>query len=167
MASDRSKSGASRPAIDPNLVYFNGIDAETGMYAMPPKAIDDLARNVRVRPGIATIAELHGEVPRSFAAPFGLDLTNVAEAGWAIVLAEETPREVSDALVPLIEHRRKQAGPLFKVLAYKKGEQVRDWYRRHQIAAGTFAAENVPYFLLLAGPPTAIPFDFQYLMGVE
>jgi hypothetical protein len=44
---------------------------------------------------------------------------------------------------------------------------VRDWYRRHQVAAGTFAAEVVPYFLLLAGPPTAIPFDFQYLIGVE
>jgi hypothetical protein len=52
-------------------------------------------------------------------------------------------------------------------LEYKKGEQVRDWYRRHRIAAGTFEATAVPYYLLLVGPPTDIPFEFQYLVGVE
>ena len=31
----------------------------------------------------------------------------------------------STALAPFIEHRRKQAGDLLKVLDYKKGEQVR------------------------------------------
>jgi hypothetical protein len=36
-----------------------------------------------------------------------------------------------------------------------------------QIGVGTFAAERVPYYLLLAGPPTAIPFEFQYLLGGE
>jgi hypothetical protein len=27
--------------------------------------------------------------------------------------------------------------------------------------------EIVPYYLLLIGPPDVIPFDFQYLLGVE
>jgi hypothetical protein len=167
MAAQGNKSGVSGPAIDPNLIYFNGIDADTGKYALPPVSLDDLARRVRIRPGVAELAELHGEAPRSFALPFDLELTDLAQAGWAVVFPEGTPQDVRDALAPLLEHRRKQAGALFKVLDYRKNEQVRDWYRRHQIAAGNFTAEMVPYFLLLAGPPTAIPFDFQYLIGLE
>jgi hypothetical protein len=161
-------SGTTGTDIDPDFVYVNGIDPETGKYAVPPESVADLAKRVRMRPGVDAFSELHGEAPRSFGIqPFGVDLTDLTEAGWAIVFAEDTPQEVRDALEPLVEHRRKQAGALFKSLDYKKGEQVRDWYRRHQIAPGTFAAESVPYYLLLAGPPTAIPFDFQYLLGVE
>src|SRR5260370_19476402 len=36
-------SGADATASD-NLVYFNGIDAETGQYAVKPQAVDDLAK---------------------------------------------------------------------------------------------------------------------------
>ncbi len=69
--------------------------------------------------------------------------------------------------MPLVEHRRAQAGDLVKVLDYKKGEQVRDWYRRHKIATANFEPELVPYYLMLVGPPTNIPFEFQYLLGIE
>src|SRR5262245_22297305 len=160
-------SGAGGTPANPDLIYFNGIDPDTGAYAVPPVSVDDLAKRVRARPGVATLAELHGEAPRSFAVPFGLDLTSLEDVGWAIVFPEDAPQEVRDALAPLVEHRRRQAGDLLKVFDYKKGEQVRDWYRRHRIAAGTFEATAVPYYLLLAGPPTAIPFEFQYLIGVE
>jgi hypothetical protein len=160
-------SVAGGTAAKPDLIYFNGIDPDTGTYAIPPRSIDDLAKGVRARPVVAAVAELHGETPRSYAMPWGLDLTDLAQAGWAVIFPEGTPQEVRDALAPLLEHRRKQAGDLFKVLDCKKGEQVRDWYRRYQIAAGTFAADVVPYFLLLASPPTAVPFDFQYLLGIE
>jgi hypothetical protein len=167
MPAIENSSAASGPAPDPNRIYFNGIDPDTGTYAVPPVSIDDLAKRVRARPGVETLTELHGEAPRSFAVPFGQDLTNLADVGWAVVFPEDAPQEIRDALAPLVEHRRKQAGDLLKVLDYKKGEQVRDWYRRHHIAAGTFEATAVPYYLLLVGPPTALPFDFQYLMGVE
>jgi hypothetical protein len=160
-------SGTGEVPSTPDLIYFNGIDPETGTYAIPPRSIDDLAQRVRTRPGVANLRELHGDTPRSFAVQFGLDLTNLADAGWALVLPEDAPREVHDALTPLVEHRRKQAGELLQVLDYKKGEQVRDWYRRHDIAPGSFEAAKVPYYLLLVGPPSAIPFEFQYLLGVE
>ena len=58
-------------------------------------------------------------------------------------------------------------GNLLKVLEYKKGEQVRDWYRRHGVATANFEPELVPFYLLLVGPPTLIPFEFQYLLGIE
>ena len=54
-----------------------------------------------------------------------------------------------------------------KVFDYKKGEQVRDWYRRHKIDTANFEPELVPYYLMLVGPPTNIPFEFQYLLGIE
>jgi hypothetical protein len=162
-----STSGAAVAPPDPNLIYFNGIDPDTGTYAVPPVSLDDLAKTVRARPAVAALTEVHGESPRSFAVPFDTDMTDLKDAGWAIIFSEDGPGEVRDALAPLVEHRRKQAGDLLKVLDYKKGEQVRDWYRRHHIAAGTFEATAVPYYLLLAGPPTAIPFEFQYLLGVE
>ena len=60
-----------------------------------------------------------------------------------------------------------QAGALFKQLDYKKGEQLRDWYHRHGISPGNLEPAIVPYYLLLVGPPTLIPFDFQYLLGIE
>jgi hypothetical protein len=167
MSANASASGAGGIPANPDLIYFNGIDPDTGTYSIPPASIDDLAKQVRARPGVAELVELHGETPRSFAMPFDLDVTNLQDVGWALVLPEDAPQEVRDALAPLVEHRRKQAGDLLKVLDYKKGEQVRDWYRRHHIAAGNFEATSVPYYLLLVGPPTAIPFEFQYLIGLE
>ena len=48
------------------------------------------------------------------------------QAGWGIIFHADTPQDVRDALEPLIEHRRKQAGKLVKELDYN-GEQMRDW----------------------------------------
>ena len=42
-----------------------------------------------------------------------------------------------------------------------------NWYRRYWVSTGNFEPELVPYFLLLVGPPTQIPFEFQYLLGLE
>lgn len=167
MSPNVSGSGSAGSSGKPDLVYFNGIDPDTGTYAIPPLSIGDLAKQVRARPGVSVLAEVHGEAPRSFAIPFGLDLTKLGDVGWAVVFPEDTSQEVRDALAPLLEHRRRQAGNLLQVFDYKKGEQVRDWYRRYHISAGTFEPTVVPYYLLLVGPPTAIPFEFQYLIGVE
>ena len=63
--------------------------------------------------------------------------------------------------------RSKAAGSLFKTLDYKTGEQIRDWYRRHEITPGSVDPEVIPYYLLIVGPPDEIPFEFQYLLGVD
>ena len=152
---------------DPRLVYVNGIDVETGNYAFPPQSVDDLAKQVLVRPGAEGFAQLHTETPRSFGVPFGMDPTKLEEAGWGIIFHEDTPHDIQDALGPLIKLREKQAADRFKVLDYKKGEQTRDWYQRHPVSAGNIDPEIVPYYLLMIGPPDLIPFDFQYLLGVE
>ena len=78
-----------------------------------------------------------------------------------------TPDDVRTALEPLMKLRKQQAGDRFKVLDYKTGEQARSWYQRHRISAGNVDPEVVPYYLLLVGPPDLIPFEFQYLLGIE
>lgn len=166
MSMDATAAGAAPAAIDPNLVYVNGIDPETGAYAVPPRSIEELAKAVRDRPGVETVAELHRNVTR-FGLPFNVDFNKLEEAGWGIVFHEDTPQEVRAALAPLVAARRDQAKTLFKELDYKKGEQTRDWYQRQGISVGGMDPEIVPYYLLLVGPPDLIPFEFQYLLGIE
>jgi hypothetical protein len=154
-------------AIDPNLVFVNGIDPETGNYAFPPRSIDDLAQAVRVDPAVGPYSRLVGsDLGISFRAPFGVALEDIKEAGWGIIFPEGTPQDVRDALTPLIKVRGNQS-TFVKELDYKTGEQIRDWYQRHGISPGNFDRELVPYYLLLVGSPTSIPYEFQYLLGVE
>ena len=121
---------------------------------------------MRDRPGVETVTELHRNVTR-FGLPFNVDFNKLEEAGWGIVFHEDTPQEVRAALAPLVAARRGQAKTLFKELDYKKGEQTRDWYQRQGISVGGMDPEIVPYYLLVVGPPDLIPFEFQYLLGIE
>lgn len=154
-------------AADPNLIHVNGIDFDTGNYAFAPRTIDDMAKQVFARPGLDTFSKVHDDKPRSFALPFDMNPNKLEESGWGIILHENTPQPVRDALEPLIALRRTQAGGLFKVLDYKKEEQTRDWYARHAISPANIDPALVPYYLLLVGPPDLIPFEFQYLLGVD
>jgi hypothetical protein len=162
-----NRKNAAPAPTDPSLVYVNGIDFNTGDYAFKPRSIDDLAKGVLAGPGVDSFSKRRGDKPRSFALPFNMNPTKLAEAGWGVVFHEDTTPDVRQALNPLIEFRRTQAGKRLQVLDYRKGEQVRDWYQRLGISAGNLNPEKVPYYLLLIGPPNLIPFEFQYLLGVE
>ncbi len=151
-----------------NLVYFNGIDAETGEYAIKPQKVDDLAKLARANPQVANVRDLRGETEmRSFGLPPGVDYGKLEEAGWGVIFHENASAELRAALAPLVDRRRQVAGSLFKALDYKTGEQTRDWYRRHGITPGALDPEVIPYYLLIVGSPEDIPFEFQYLLGVD
>jgi hypothetical protein len=160
-------SGADATASD-NLVYFNGIDAETGQYGVKPQTVDDLAKLARANPQVDPMRALRGETEmRSYGLPPGVDYNKLDQAGWGVIFHENAPADVKAALAPLIQKRAQEAGPLFKTLDYKTGEQVRDWYSRHEIKPGSVDPEVIPYYLLIVGPPDGIPFEFQYLLGVD
>lgn len=166
------KAAASEPngdpkTADPNLIYVNGIDFDTGTYAFAPRPVEDIAKLVLEHPGAERFADVHGDKPRSFALPFDTDPNKLDKSGWGVIFQADTPQKVRDALEPLIALRRTQAGERFKTLDYKKGEQARDWYDRHGITPGPIDPMIVPYYLLLVGPPEWIPFEFQYLLGVD
>jgi hypothetical protein len=166
MATNAQAAAAGLAADDPNLVYVNGIDFNTGQYAVPPRPFDEMAKLIGARPGVGTFDRTRGDRPRAFALPFGTT-EKLEDAGWGIVFPVDTPQQVRDALKPLIDIRAKRAGKRFKELDYKPGEQLRDWYARQQISPGNLNPNKIPYYLLLVGPPDKIPFDFQYLLGIE
>jgi hypothetical protein len=161
-----AQEATSTAADDPNLVYVNGIDFNTGKYAVPPRRFDNLAKLIRTRPGVDTFDKTRGDKPRAFALPFGTT-ERLEDAGWGIIFPADTPDPIRNALRPLIEFRAKRAGKRIKEFDYKPGEQLRDWYVRQQVSPGNINPNKVPYYLLLIGPPDQIPFDFQYLLGIE
>jgi len=162
-------SGASATSTDSDdLVYFNGIDAESGQYAVKPQTVDEIAKLARANPQVDRMRALRGETEmRSFGLPPGVEYKQLDQAGWGAIFHENAPDDVKAALKPLIDKRARQASSLFKILDYKAGEQVRDWYRRYEIRPGSVDPEVVPYYLLIVGPPDGIPFEFQYLLGVD
>ena len=155
------------PQPGKELVYVNGIDFDTGQYALQPQPIDEIAKRVFQRPELDKFSDVHAGHDRSFGVPFGVDLDQPVQAGWGIIFHPDTPQDVCAALAPLVAHRRKQIGDLVKELDYLKDEQTRDWYRRHGVSPGAVDPAIVPYYLLLVGGPELISFEFQYLLGVD
>lgn len=166
MAASTDNAASGSLAEDPTLLYVNGIDFNTGQYAFAPRSIDDIAKQVAQRHDPRSLEKTMGDKPRSFALPFRTT-EKVEDAGWGVIFPTNTPDAIRNALTPLIEFRRQRAGKRLKVLDYRPGEQLRDWYTRQQISPGNFSLSKVPYYLLLAGPPDQLPFEFQYLLGIE
>lgn len=147
-------------------IFVNGIDFETGDYAVRPLSAEQLVARIRGEPGTAKITAARDGALETFAVPLG-NLDDLGDVGWGVVFSADCPAEVRDALKPLLDLRQRQAGDLFKVLSYKAGEQTRDWYDREGVSIGDAEPEKVPYYLLLVGSPGQIPFDFQNLLGID
>jgi hypothetical protein len=84
------QTGAAQP--EKELVYVNGIDFDTGQYAVPPRPIDEIAKSVFQRPGLDEFSDVRAEHDRSFGVPFGVDLDQPAQAGWGNIFHPDTPQ---------------------------------------------------------------------------
>jgi hypothetical protein len=155
-----------------DLIYANGIDGRTGEYLVRPLRPAELAERARrpsedpeverwLRLAWENISQPHLGIP------FDVDPVEVAEAGWAVVVSTAETTDVATALAPLIEHRRRQAGPRVRVLDHRPGETWTAWLGRHGVGPGSIDPDKVPYYLLVIGRPGLIPFSFQYLLDVE
>lgn len=100
---------------------------------------------------------------------------NLDEVGWGVIFPQDAPKERKEALKELLELRREQAGrnreDFFHIFdetnGYRAGESALDFLRRNNALGGQTNPENVPYYLLLAGGPEEIPFDFQYGLDAQ
>lgn len=98
----------------------------------------------------------------------GLDPEILEQAGWGLVVPEDTTSDVVEALRPLIDWRRRNmGGQAPRQLIYRRGESSTDFRNRHDLAPGVVDPTKVPYYLLLVGPPTAIPFAVQQGLGIQ
>lgn len=148
--------------MNEHKLHFNGIDGATGGYAIPPCPLEDVADLVasrRVAPPLR---------PRPL--KFGLDPLDLADAGWGIIWPEDARPQDREALQPLLDLRRAQASrkqeSRFKEFRYLPGETILEFWSRHGLGPDAVDPEKMPYYLLIVGEPSEIPFGFQMELGV-
>jgi hypothetical protein len=169
----REKVSANVTGDTDGLVYANGIDATTGEYLLPPlppEAIAELARGEQRDEGLlAAVKTATGASEEHLGLPFDVDPANPAQAGWGVVFAADEDPQVKAALVPLLALRQGEVtdAERYKELDYVAGESRRRWLARHGVAAGNVDPTCVPYYLLVVGCPTKIPFGFCRELSVE
>lgn len=150
------------------LLYCNGVDRATGRYLQPPLAPADLVERLR-----GHVPSPQGEL-RGRPVP-GVDERDLATSGWGVVFSAEAGDEVRCALGELLDHRRAQAGArhghYYQEYRGERGvlpgETREEWLARQGGAPGPADPDQVPFHLLLVGDPEAIPFDFQFELGVQ
>jgi hypothetical protein len=141
-------------------LFWNGVDATTGAYLRRPLPLAEPARRV----------PRDGTRPprRSRGVRDGVDVLDLAQAGWGVVFAAGTPQAVRDALAPLLAQRRSQAATRFRdELALQPGEGAAQFLLRHGVAHGPVDPDRMPYYLLLVGDPEAIPYAVQQQLDVQ
>src|SRR5215469_6335847 len=159
--------------LNADTVYLNGVSAVTGNYLIPPTPIAEIANLIKAQPDDpqARVLSRMGEMASSvtLGLPINKDPKNLREAGWGIVFHMNEKQEVREALKPLIEHRRSQAGDekSVKILDYRSGEGRAQWLARFRVAAGAVDPAKIPYYLLFVGSPSQIPFNFSFLVDIE
>lgn len=99
------------------------------------------------------------------------DAKKLSECGWAILYAPGIGDDVKKKLEPLIEHRRKQVNNdrLFKIFegdaSFVAGDTAATWLAKggkNIEMRDVNPKKGVPYYVMIVGSPTEIPFEFQY-----
>lgn len=112
----------------------------------------------------------------------GVDAEQLDSAGWGVLfpagLPESSREAIKEALKPLLDHRRAQAGETYQEYidperGVKNGESKAEFLKRYGRGPGPARPREedgkpgVPYYLLIAGSPETIPFSFQYQLDVQ
>lgn len=158
------------PEENSTLVCFNGVDATTGQLLVKPMPLLDFAtlavgaKTIEASPPAPMMAAWHRQ---ALGLSYGVDPSRVEQAGWGVLFAVETGTDVREALAPLLEHRRLQAGRRFRVFDVQAGEDAFAFLARHDVGPGDINPDRVPFYLLIVGEPKDIPYDFQYLLDAD
>jgi hypothetical protein len=156
-------------------LILNGINGETGEYLFPPTTMEELARAIHGDSSeVNEKAALKSRTKRTRGLKGDGDPSDLTQTGWAIVFAQTDPdaEKKREALSDLIALRQTQCGQNVRVLlgddGYRDGETKRAFLGRVGAeVSGPADPDKFPYYVLLVGPPTAIPFKFQYLLDIQ
>lgn len=165
---------ATPPLLDDDITpdaLVNGIDPRTGKYAVQPLAPKMLCAIAEGRPltqeELDQITDALQRRQAHLGVGYGIDDNALDQCGWGIVFAANDPRvaDKKDKLARLLRRRREEAGGLYREFigddGWQPGEPGRKFLNRFGAAAGPVPVDKVPYYLLLAGSATDIPFDVQ------
>jgi len=95
------------------------------------------------------------------------DPNNLQDAGWCVVSPPDLDPAIHQALRPLIELRRQQAGQVFRETTWMPNESASAFLGRHGTGLGHPDPLRMPYYVLIVGDPAQVPFEFQQRLDVE
>jgi hypothetical protein len=131
----------------------------------------DPAALARIEPAASEVLKRGATHAADRLAVADVDPNNLADAGWGVIVSSKADPAVLKALEPLIELRRQQVrdARLVKIFEGKSGYEPNDTVRSWLAKLGVgFAVVDpvlgVPLYLTILGPPSQIPFEFQYLL---
>ncbi len=163
-------------------VSFNGIRGDTGAYAFPPKtpkALADTLKTLGPLKRAVRAQTMYGPFVAAFAKQpnpkdqlddeayltTGLgvkDLDDLAQVGWGILYPKHLEKQLLEPLTPLLELRRRQAGALYREIAYEPGQTRLELMEKQETPLLGVYPHQCPYYLLIVGQPKEIPFQLQY-----
>jgi hypothetical protein len=160
------------------VLFFNGIDAESGEYALAPATPEQMAESARQGAMAAeNLVDARSWIGQGRRALRSGDPRDLAQAGWGVIFAHTDPQaaDVYAALQPLLELRRRQAGKLHEHYyrefrgdrGFREGDTKRRFLSRHGVGPGSADPDRMPYYLLLVGDPEVIPYEFQYQLDMQ
>ncbi len=157
------------------LIVFNGLNGATGGYDLPPMTGEELAAFIQGERAPENLAELRYRYELSTQRHLGLregvNPLRIEETGWGVIFAHGADPAIQEALAPLLDWRRGQAGDLYRAfigeLAYRLGESKQQFLTRHGVGPGPADPAKMPYYLLIVGSPQDIPYQFQYQLDVQ
>lgn len=162
--------------IPSDLLYFNGINGATGGYSLPPMTSKQLSDGILgILPDDDTKA-LNSWYQTTTVGNYGLmegyDPDKLQDTGWGILFPVNVDPAIIDALKPLMEWRKQQAGERYKEYSGAAGVRPNDtkssWLARQGLPNfGPVDPTLIPYYLLLVGGPTQIDYRFQSLLDVQ
>jgi hypothetical protein len=157
------------------LLYFNGIDGDTGQYALPPMTGNELSSFIRQESQPENLAELRYRyeetTKKTMGVRDGIDPKQLDQTGWGVIFSANANPAIKEALTGLLELRSQQAGQYFRIYeggeGYRPDESKSQFLARHGAGPGSADPEKVPYYLLIVGSPQEIPYRFQSQLDVQ
>ncbi|MBN1935983.1 MAG: hypothetical protein JW934_15040 [Anaerolineae bacterium] len=152
------------------MIYPNGIDVDTGTYAIPPMDVDALDALIRGEKEPENFNELKARArrPKHLGVKEGVDERKLEQTGWGIIFADDADPAAEAALQPLIDLRRNQAGSRYHRYDFQVGKDSKSSFLAKQGAGpGPANPDKVPYYLLIVGSPEKIPYEFQSQLDVQ
>jgi len=160
---------------DQQLLYFNGVNGDSGTYDLPPMSGDSLVQFIQGEGTPENLSELKDRERRRTQAVMGVkegvDPKKLDESGWGVIFAHDVDPAIKEALSELLNLRQKQAGAHFRLYEGSKGhrpdESKGKFLARHGAGPGPADPDKVPYYLLIVGDPDRIPYRFQSQLDVQ
>ncbi len=164
---------------DDARLHLNGIDALTGLPAVPPMTEEEAARRAVGGPppaedvGIPAARLWETQLKRPFhGLPDDVEATDLTASGWAVVLPDWKPRTRSarrssdSSPIGLRPHPRAGQSLSYRCLptrAVARGLGFAAWGHTSADVEPT----RLPYYVSLVGGPELISFEFQTLLDMN